>query len=330
MNQQTAAARYVGVPRPSGARGARLVALSGLTAMVMVTGIGAVEWARHARLSTGVLTGVWDGWRAAVWEPWFGIFIIGLWALQWRFPARRQERPVNRGLAQDLGWFLLSPVLAVTIISAYLVVLGSGVTTVLGHHTLDLVPSLGVWRVAVLAFVISDFVAWCSHWMHHHVPSLWFFHAVHHSQRQMNVLSDNRQHVVETVVAATIAYLPAWFLGLNTALAGTLAIATIYVSAFIHTNLRTNLGPLRYILVSPQAHRVHHSIEPQHYDTNFGTVFSWWDYLFGTRYAGDHEYPATGITDTTFPLETSAGPRQVLTTWGAQTLHPFRVLARQW
>ena len=167
-------------------------------------------------------------------------------------------------------------------------------------------------------------MAWVSHWMHHHLPSLWQFHAVHHSQTEMNVLSDNRQHVIETIVAATVAYLPARFLGLDTAQAGTLAISTIYVSAFIHTNIRTNLGPLRYVFVSPQAHRVHHSVEERHYDTNFGTVFSWWDYLFGTRYPGDHEYPPTGITDTTFPMERSANPVRVVTTWGAQTLHPFR------
>lgn len=327
MNEQTARA---GERRPApdvGARPTRLVALSGATAVVCTVAVGLLSWARHATVSTRVLDSMWEGWKAAVWAPWFGAFIVGLWVLQWRYPARRQERPVCRGLAQDLGWFLLSPVLAVTVIAAYLVVLGLGVTAVLGDHTLDLVPALGVWRVAVLAFVLSDLLAWISHWTHHHVPSLWYFHAVHHSQREMNVLSDNRQHVVETMVAATVAYLPAWFLGLNTALAGTLAISTVYVSAFIHTNLRTNLGPLRYVFVSPQAHRVHHSVESRHYDTNFGTVFSWWDYLFGTRYPDDHEYPPTGITDESFPMERSAGPVRVVTTWWVQTLHPFRVLA---
>ena len=312
---------------PDSARVPRLLALSGITAVACVVAVGTITWVRQGTLSDRVLLGIWQGWRDAVWEPWFGIFIVGLWLLQWRYPARRQERPLGKGLVQDLGWFLLSPVLAVTIISAYLVLLSTGVTAVLGNRTLDLVPALGVWRVAVLAFVISDLMAWVSHWMHHHLPSLWQFHAVHHSQTEMNVLSDNRQHVIETIVAATVAYLPARFLGLDTVQAGTLAISTIYVSAFIHTNIRTNLGPLRYVFVSPQAHRVHHSVEERHYDTNFGTVFSWWDYLFGTRYPGDHEYPPTGITDTTFPLERSTNPVRVVTTWGAQTLHPFRVLA---
>jgi sterol desaturase/sphingolipid hydroxylase (fatty acid hydroxylase superfamily) len=331
VNQQAVAPQRSNYRRPpaEGSRRSRLLVLAVLTAGANVVAIGVVTWAAHGTVSDRVFANVWDGWRTAIWQPWFGAFILGLWLLQWRFPARRQERPVNKGLVQDLAWFLLSPVLAVTVISAYLVVLSVGVTTVFGDATLHLVPSLGVWRVALLAFVLSDFVAWLSHWTHHRLPTLWQFHAVHHSQREMNVLSDNRQHVVETIVAATIGFLPAWFLGLDTAKAATLAVSTVYVSAFIHTNIRTNLGPLRFVFVSPQAHRVHHSIEPRHYDTNFGTVFSWWDYLFGTRYPGDHEYPPTGIVDEAFPLERSAHPVRVVATWGAQLLYPFRVLATQ-
>ncbi len=227
---------------------------------------------------------------------------------------------------QDLAWFILSPLLSVTLAAGYLVILSMGVTALFGHWTVNLVPSLGTWRVAVLAFVLADLLAWWSHWAHHHVPSLWQFHAVHHSQREMNVLSDNRTHVVEDLISATIAYLPAWFLGLNTTQAATLAISTVYISAFIHSNIRTNLGVLRYVFISPQAHRVHHSIDPRHYDTNFGTVFSWWDYLFGTHYGNNIEYPATGIIDPRFPLGRSRNPLDAIRTFMAQTWYPFRVL----
>lgn len=312
---------------PTGTHATKLLVLSALTAALCVVGIGVASWAREGTVSGRVWENVWLGWRAAVWQPWFGVFVLLLWFLQWRFPARPQERHFSRGLAQDLAWFLLSPILAVTVISAFLVVLGTGITAVFGSWHLDLVPSLGVWRVAVLSFVITDFMAWWCHWFHHRIPTLWQFHAVHHSQREMNVLSDNRTHVVETLITSTLAFVPAWFLGLNVAQASLLAISTVYVSAMIHTNIRTNLGPLRYVFVSPQAHRVHHSILPQHYDTNFGTVFSWWDYLFGTRYPGDDEYPPTGIVDPAFPLGDSSRPLDVARTWSAQVLYPFRVLA---
>lgn len=311
----------------SKSRPLRLMVLSCATSTVLIATIGAVRWARNAAFSSRLFGDLLSQWRAQVLLPWFVGFIFLLWFLQWRYPARRQERMLHSGVAQDLAWFLFSPILAVSIIGGYLVALSAGVTAVFGSRNFNLVPHLGVWRVAVMALVISDFFGWLSHWIHHRVATLWQFHAVHHSQNRMNVLSDNRQHVIETLVSATIAFMPAWFLGLNTALASTLAVSTVYVSAFIHTNIRTNLGPFRYIFISPQAHRVHHSIEPQYYDTNFGTLFSWWDYLFGTHHPADNVYPATGVDDPAFPMEASANPARVVMTWAAQTLYPFRVLA---
>lgn len=305
----------------------RLLVLSGTTVTLCMVAIGAITWIRTGSVSTRVWGSMLAGWKAAVWQPWFFAFIVGLWFLQWRFPGRAEERQLTNGLVQDLAWFLLTPFLAVSVISGYLVLLSLGVTSVFGRFNLDLVPWLGPWKVAVIAFVLSDFLNWVAHWLHHRLPTLWRFHAVHHSQTRMNVLSDNRTHVVETMIASTIAFLPAWFMGLNTAAAATLAISTIYMSAFIHTNIRTNLGPLRFVLVSPQAHRVHHSVDSRYFDTNYGTVFSWWDYLFNTRYAGDDEYPPTGITDQSFPMEVSVNPVWVAGTWALQLLHPFRVLA---
>jgi len=101
-----------------------------------------------------------------------------------------------------------------------------------------------------------------------------------------------------------------------------------FYSRFYHGNIRTNLGPLRYLLVTPQSHRVHHSVEARHFDTNFGAILSIWDRLFRTRYRGDHEYPRTGIADKSFPLETSRHPIALLWAPVAQLLYPFQVLLR--
>ena len=182
--------------------------------------------------------------------------------------------------------------------------------------------------MAVLAFVISDLLTWCNHWLHHHVATLWHFHAVHHSQTNLNVLSDNRQHFIETVIGAMIAYLPARVLGLDSPDTLRLAFLTAYWSALIHTNIRTDLGPLRYLVVSPQAHRVHHSVSSEHYDTNYGSGLACWDYLFHTGYRDHSIYPATGIDDHTFP-ELARRPNGRVTAialaklWVRQTVHPF-------
>ena len=94
---------------------------------------------------------------------------------------------------------------------------------------------------------------------------------------------------------------------------------------FIHSNIKTNLGPLRYVIISPQAHRVHHSIEEKHYDKNFGVTFSIWDQLFNTFYRKYDEYPeAQGVADTEFPIEHNTGWRSFVLVPIRQLIYPFR------
>jgi sterol desaturase/sphingolipid hydroxylase (fatty acid hydroxylase superfamily) len=115
-------------------------------------------------------------------------------------------------------------------------------------------------------------------------------------------------------------------LGLDVANAAALTFVSLFISAFIHANIRTDLGPLRFVLISPQAHRVHHSIQADHYDTNYGTVFAFWDYLFGTRHPARTSYPETGIADAAFPEERGVNPLALVRTWAAQTAYPFAAL----
>jgi sterol desaturase/sphingolipid hydroxylase (fatty acid hydroxylase superfamily) len=78
---------------------------------------------------------------------------------------------------------------------------------------------------------------------------------------------------------------------------GMLALLEILWLQFIHMNLRLSLGFLGPIIVGPQHHRVHHSIQPQHIDKNFALFFPVWDIMFGTYYRPEKgEYPATGLT----------------------------------
>ena len=76
---------------------------------------------------------------------------------------------------------------------------------------------------------------------------------------------------------------------------------TIYASGIATSS--TNLGPLRYIFVTPQSHRVHHSSEEEFFDMNYGVTLCIWDRLFGTHSHTDFAYPKTGIPDSDFPEE---------------------------
>ncbi len=305
-----------------------VVALAGLGAAVAAGGISLLRnGTTPADLSSG---GVWSSWAGVVLNPWYFGFLMVLVAVQALFPGRGDLPLLSAGMAGDALWFVTGPLLASTVVAAFTTTLGAGIDSVIGPSQFSLVAYVGVGGTATLAFVVGDLAAWWSHWLHHRFAVLWQFHAVHHSQRSMNVLSDNREHIVETVVNATLVFIPARLFGLDSAAAGTLAFLGIYVGAFIHANIRTNLGPLGRVIVSPQFHRVHHSRFTRHYNTNYGVVFAFWDSIFETlcRGAAGAEYPATGIADTAFPLETSAPPWRLVSTWFRQMAYPFRAIAR--
>jgi sterol desaturase/sphingolipid hydroxylase (fatty acid hydroxylase superfamily) len=265
-------------------------------------------------------------------DPRYWAFLVALSALQWLFPARRDQRaPTSIELSADVVWFVMASAMQVTVVALVLAGLTVADTQLVGGWSLDLQPRLGIWGLSVFAFVVADLLAWVAHWVHHMVPTLWSFHAVHHSQVNLNVLSDNRQHIGETIVTAILVFVPSQLLGLNADAAGTLAFLTVLWGVVIHANIRTDLGPLRWLLISPQAHRVHHSDLPQHYNTNFGSVFSVWDHIAGTMYSGTDEYPTTGIDDRAFPLEQGrdARPWRLAGVWWRQTVYPFRAIVRR-
>lgn len=264
------------------------------------------------------------GWKTAILNPWYWGLVAILILAERRWPGREGEGALTTGGAQDLAWTIAYPVLNLTVVALAVGILNAAYDGLLGGAQLDLTPVLGTLGVAVLAFLVADFGMWFTHWARHKVPTFWHFHAVHHAPTSMNPMVDNRVHLAEPVIATALVLVPSRLLGLEGQAALALALATTFFTAFTHANLHTNLGPVRYVLVSPQAHRVHHSYAREHIDTNFGTVLSVWDRLFGTYYQGEDEYPTVGIPDTRFPLETEATPAAVVAGVARQTAYPFR------
>ena len=137
----------------------------------------------------------------------------------------------------------------------------------------------------------------------------------------MNLFTDLRVHPIERVLEAAVSFVPFLSLQIEIALASFSGwnLFGIWYARFYHSNIRTNLGILRYIMVTPQSHRIHHSLRREHQDKNFGAIFSIWDQLFGTQYRKYDEYPETGIDDAFYPYESN-------TTWHAQVSCLFRQL----
>ena len=250
----------------------------------------------------------------------FIVPVAAIFVLERLAPAQRNRPLLSAATGQDVFWFLVE-----TALRATLYFYAAGVL-VWAHRRLGgfTVEAARAWPIplrALLGVMVYDLALYAHHRLFHH-RGLWDFHAVHHSQPRLSLFTAARFHVVEKVVARAMIFPPLVVLGLSQTETFLTAWLVAWHTRFYHANIRTGLGPLWYLVVTPQSHRIHHSVEAHHRERNFATHFPLWDMLFGTHHWRRDEYPATGIEDPAFPLERSGW--SVLGTAVAQTLYPFR------
>ena len=156
----------------------------------------------------------------------------------------------------------------------------------------------GVFALLVSTFVLDLFFYWF-HRTLHESPVLWQTHMLHHSDENMNMLTAKRGHVFEGMISPFFITLPMSILFRLPAIeiAYLSMIPQLYLF-FAHANIRLGFGPLWWLLISPDYHRIHHSIESRHQNRNYTNWFPVWDILFGTLYLPDkQERPVTGVKD---------------------------------
>ena len=163
----------------------------------------------------------------------------------------------------------------------------------------------GVTDRAAVSFliylVVFDLIGYGVHRAQHRYHWWWQLHAVHHSQRQMTMWSDNRNHLLDSVINDLIFVVAAILIGVAPAQFVALVAVTQLLESLHHANLRWSWGRLgERLLISPRFHRRHHAValgrDPQAAGANYGVLFPWWDMLFGSAdwRRGAH---ATGIDD---------------------------------
>lgn len=155
-----------------------------------------------------------------------------------------------------------------------------------------------LWLSVVIAFVVLDFAIWFSHWASHKVPLLWAVHRMHHSDVDIDVSTAIRFHPIEIILSMV------WKIIIVVAL-GAPAIAVLIfeivlngAAMFNHSNLKIPSAVdrfLRWIIVTPDMHRVHHSIIHQETDSNYGFNLAIWDRIFNT-YTDQPEKGHEGMT----------------------------------
>lgn len=268
-----------------------------------------------------------SGWslQAMLFYP-FGLLAILL--LERRFPAVPTQRTLSTGLVHDVLWVLIEAVVELFFVGWYVGLLSAGYARYLSFLTLTVAGSFPMAVRLGIGVVVMDLLRWIQHWLHHRVKWLWPFHAVHHAQRELNLFSDYRNHFMEQFVRRAVLVLPMLMLGLDTPHLVWWVLLLSWHARLYHANIRSDFGPLRYVFVTPQSHRVHHSRHPEHFDRNYGAMLSVWDYLFGTQYRRYDVYPETGVQDEDFPVETTDSVSGVLATTIREMLYPFRRLFR--
>jgi sterol desaturase/sphingolipid hydroxylase (fatty acid hydroxylase superfamily) len=262
-------------------------------------------------------------------EPYLYVVVAVIVMLEQLLPVERERKVLSASTIQDIFWFAMHRFLEVVLISLMMHVLRWVYDSYLSFLSIHTAESWPLVLKVTFVILVSDFLDWFHHLLRHKVWLFWCFHSVHHSQRHMNMFTDDRVHPVDEMVANCLIFVPMFMFSIGVPVALYLALALKWFPKLHHANVKTNLGWLRYVLVTPQSHRIHHSIEERHRDQNFGVIFSVWDRLFGTLYPHYDEYPSTGVEDLGFSLEREVGVLAVTRNYISQMLYPFCMIQRR-
>ena len=145
--------------------------------------------------------------------------------------------------------------------------------------------ALPVWVEVAAAILILDFAIWLQHLITHKVPVLWRLHRVHHADVDMDVTTAIRFHPIEIGLSMLLKIGLVYLLGPAAIAVILFEIILNGTAMFNHANVRLPLwldGVVRQVLVTPDMHRVHHSVHRHEHDSNYGFALSIWDRLFGT------------------------------------------------
>jgi sterol desaturase/sphingolipid hydroxylase (fatty acid hydroxylase superfamily) len=157
------------------------------------------------------------------------------------------------------------------------------------------------WLALVVSIIVMDFFIWLQHVMVHAVPLLWRLHRVHHADLDFDVTTGARFHTLEILLSMLIKFAVILLLGPPVLAVIIFEIVLNATAMFNHSNVRLPTGidrVLRLLVVTPDMHRIHHSIEDDETNSNFGFNLPWWDRLFGTYLAqprAGHEAMTIGI-----------------------------------
>ncbi len=177
------------------------------------------------------------------------------------------------------------------------------------------------WVLFAGTFLFMDFVSYAIHFVSHKFLPLWRIHAVHHSDESVSAVSTLLQHPLAMLISIIFHLFFAVLLGLPLLVFILYGIVSTIHGVFTHADIRIPRRVekvLRWLIVTPDLHRTHHSVDMQEGNSNFGAFLTLWDRLFGTYV----EQPKAGVRDLVMGLPSSERPQKFSV--AELLLHPFR------
>jgi len=214
-------------------------------------------------------------------------FFLGIFAVMavWEVLAPRRTLTVSKAVrwVNNLGLVALNTVLLRLLFPAAAVGMAA-FATAQGWGLLNYFD-VSLWLAVPVAVIAMDFVIWLQHVMVHAVPALWRLHRVHHADLDYDLTTGARFHPLEIILSMLIKFATIMVLGPPVVAVILFEVILNGMAMFNHGNVRLPRRldrALRWLVVTPDMHRVHHSVEDDETNSNFGFNLSCWDRLFGT------------------------------------------------
>jgi len=213
------------------------------------------------------------------------IFIEKLFAL-------RREQPVFRPEWQtDMQHFIVNHMVVGFVLLATNLMVHKLFGWAANDGVRGWVSNLNFFVALFLIVLVADLVQYWTHRAYHEIPLLWRLHAVHHSIKSMDWLAGSRLHFIELLLTRTLILAPIYVLGFSKEVIDAYIVIVGFQAVFNHANVSVRLGPLRYVIVTPNFHHWHHSQDKEALDRNYAAHFAFLDYAFGTAVKSDREWP---------------------------------------
>ncbi|HEV2252986.1 MAG TPA: sterol desaturase family protein [Streptosporangiaceae bacterium] len=290
--------------------------LAAITALILWAAVA--DLLQQGRLET-VLSAGW----AELAAPLLVALVVATGICERIWPA--EPRPVlARGHVQDACYLALHAIVVIPLMT----LLSVGGATLIGAHArwieLRSTEHWSGWLLVPLTILAMDGANWLAHCADHRLEPLWRFHALHHSQEELSVLTSFRAHPLMHTTGFILATIPVVALMPTRAIAPVLITAYVCVGTLQHANLRWTFGPVGRVIVSPAYHRLHHATDNQ--AVNFGVVLTIWDILVGyARFPARRDAVGrTGLDGRPVPVEQDGPPRPALFLLAQQLAEPFR------